>query len=86
MDLRATTDRTLIEATGGSRRIVKVEIKVGEMARKSSRPPLDLSLVLDRSGSMAGEKLELAKKAASSAIALLSPLDTVSVVYYYGER
>jgi secreted protein with Ig-like and vWFA domain len=35
---------------------------------------------------MAGEKLELAKKAASSAIALLSPLDTVSVVYYYGER
>ncbi len=82
MNLSATTDRTLAEAKGGSRRIVKVEIKVGEMAGKASRPPLDLSLVLDRSGSMAGEKLELAKKAASSAIALLSPLDTVSVVYY----
>lgn len=82
MELRATTDRALTEATGGSRRIVKVEIKVGEAAGKSSRPPLDLSLVLDRSGSMAGEKLELAKTAASSAIALLSPLDTVSVVAY----
>jgi len=82
MELRATTDRTLAETTGGSRRIVKVQIRVGEAAGKSARPPLDLSLVLDRSGSMAGEKLELAKKAASSAIALLSPLDTVSVVYY----
>ncbi len=82
MELRATTDRVLIEYEGGSRRILKVQIRVGESDSTKPRPPLNLSLVLDRSGSMEGRKLELAKVAASAAVARLTGLDTVSIVHY----
>ena len=82
MRLRATTDRALVNAAGGSRRIVKVEVTAPEAETGSVRRPVNLSLVLDRSGSMSGAKLELAKKAALAAISLLSSSDTVSLVVY----
>ncbi len=46
------------------------------------RPPVNVALVLDHSGSMAGEKLERAKEAAMAAIDRLSDTDIVSVVLY----
>ncbi|MCC6142350.1 MAG: VWA domain-containing protein [Candidatus Hydrogenedentes bacterium] len=46
------------------------------------RPPVNIALVLDRSASMAGSKLEMALAAASRAIDRLRPEDTVSVVAY----
>lgn len=46
------------------------------------RAPLNLSIVIDRSGSMAGEKLINAKKAAKHLIDELSSDDYVSVVIY----
>lgn len=44
--------------------------------------PLDLAIVLDRSGSMGGEKLERAKEAASFLARRLRPTDLVGVVAY----
>jgi len=44
--------------------------------------PLNIALVLDRSGSMAGEKMDFAKKAAFGIIDRLSPADFVSIVVY----
>ena len=44
--------------------------------------PLNISIVIDRSGSMAGEKIEFARKAAAGIIDQLSPEDFVSVVMY----
>jgi Ca-activated chloride channel homolog len=58
---------------------VKMERFINESAKKI---PLNLSLVIDRSGSMAGEKMEFAKKAAKDIIDKLSPSDFVSVVIY----
>lgn len=52
---------------------------VNEAVRKV---PLNISIVLDRSGSMAGEKMDFAKKAANGIIDRLSPDDYVSVVIY----
>lgn len=49
---------------------------------KSSRRPLNLSLVLDRSGSMAGEPLRYAIKAAQNLVDHLTTDDFVSVVVY----
>ncbi|WP_346293259.1 vWA domain-containing protein [Sphaerothrix gracilis] len=46
------------------------------------RPPLNLSLVLDRSGSMSGEKLNYAKQAACYAVEQLLPSDRVSLVLF----
>lgn len=46
------------------------------------RPPLNLGLVIDRSGSMSGEKLEYARQAACYAVSQLLPIDRVSLVSY----
>src|SRR5437762_9688138 len=47
------------------------------------RPPINLGIVLDRSGSMAaGRKMAHAREAASFAISQLLPSDRVSVTIY----
>lgn len=46
------------------------------------RTPLNLSIVIDRSGSMAGQPLKQALKAAQQLLAKLTPSDTVSIVIY----
>lgn len=48
----------------------------------SKHVPLNLSLVLDRSGSMSGEKLENVKKAVIYVINQLSSEDILSIVFY----
>ncbi|MGE0432694.1 MAG: VWA domain-containing protein [Planctomycetota bacterium] len=47
-----------------------------------SRAPINLSLVIDRSGSMAGEKLERVKEAAHLVVNHLGPTDRLSVITY----
>lgn len=49
------------------------------------RPPLRLALVLDRSGSMAGERLDVVKQAAAFLVGRLSGEDQVAVVDYDSE-
>lgn len=51
---------------------------------RGTRRPLNISLVLDRSGSMSGEKIRNAKKAAKYVIDQLQEDDYVSVVIYDG--
>ncbi|MEO1147930.1 MAG: VWA domain-containing protein [Cyanobacteria bacterium J06638_22] len=46
------------------------------------RPPLNLGLVIDRSGSMSGKKIEYARQAAIYAVQQLQPSDRVSVVAF----
>jgi Ca-activated chloride channel family protein len=48
----------------------------------SARPPLNLALVLDRSGSMGGQKMEYARQAAAFAVDQLRAEDRVSVVAF----
>ena len=60
-----------------------IEAKMDRFVNESAKKiPLNLSIVIDRSGSMAGEKMEFAKKAAKDIIDKLSPDDFVSVVIY----
>jgi Ca-activated chloride channel homolog len=48
----------------------------------AERAPLTLALVLDRSGSMSGDKIQTAKRAALAVIDKLDERDTVGVVVY----
>jgi Ca-activated chloride channel family protein len=63
-----------------------VYLKVGLFGRQAGasarRPAVNICLAIDRSGSMAGEKLAQARAGAVAALRRLSPEDTVSVVAY----
>ena len=59
-----------------------LELQGIEAPATANRVPLNLSLVIDRSGSMQGDKIAYAKKAAEFVIDNLSAEDRVSVVQY----
>ena len=61
---------------------MKIGLTGFEMASKEERPPVNVAIVLDRSGSMSGQKIEHAKKAAIQAIDYLGKDDIVSVIAY----
>ncbi len=48
----------------------------------SERPPLNISIVIDRSGSMAGEKITQAKAAARRLVGMLDADDRIAIVSY----
>lgn len=52
------------------------------LASSKQRPPINVALVIDRSGSMGGDKIEQAKRAAIMALGLLDPRDILSIVAY----
>ena len=63
---------------------LQVLIDVGDIPDelKKNRPPLNLSLVLDRSGSMQGSSLDYTRQSAVKFVENLSPKDFISVVIY----
>jgi Mg-chelatase subunit ChlD len=56
-----------------------------DFEKEKEKPSLAMVLVIDKSGSMGGEKMELAKKAASGAVELLGPKDKIGVIAFEGE-
>src|SRR3954471_1750355 len=50
-----------------------------------ARPPLNIALVIDRSGSMSGPKLEVAKQCTAFLAQRLQPTDTFALVSYDDE-
>ncbi len=65
------TDRRLIRSSAHSERFVLAEIVAPRSAVTRHRPPVNLAIVLDRSGSMSGDKLRVAKTAVEEAIGRL---------------
>ena len=79
-DLRQ--DRAYVRAPARSTRYLVVRLEAPDAPRRSERLPGNGALVLDRSGSMGGSKIRLAKEAVERAIATLDPRDRFSVVFY----
>lgn len=80
LDMRP--ERRLIGS--GSHRHVEFVVSVGSVpdAARTTRSPLAISLVLDRSGSMHGEKLDTARRAAIAVLDQLEDADRVAAVIF----
>jgi Ca-activated chloride channel family protein len=62
-----------------------LELTAPPAPERAARPTLHLAVVIDRSGSMAGEKLETAKACATYLAKRLRPDDELSIVAYHDE-
>jgi Ca-activated chloride channel family protein len=82
MNFSARSDRRYIRSTYRSNRFVLAEVSAPPARQRGSRPPVNLAFVLDRSGSMAGDKIRLARQAVEASIARLHPTDRFGVVAY----
>jgi Ca-activated chloride channel family protein len=75
-------DRELIRTTHRSQRFVLATVVAPTVERTGARPSVNLAFVVDRSGSMAGAKLPLAKEAVEQALRRLDADDRFAVVAY----
>ena len=82
MTLNIQTDRTLVRAGGQSVRYVLLSFAAPESPRASKREPINVAFVIDRSGSMGGSKIHLAREAVVQALRMLDSRDRFSVVAY----
>jgi Ca-activated chloride channel family protein len=80
--LSVSAGKPLVQA--GSRQVnyLKIGLTGFPIEAEKERSPVNLAIVIDRSGSMSGEKLEHAREAAVMVIQRLAPQDIVSVVAY----
>jgi len=77
------SDRRFIRTGYRSNRFLLVELTApAAIRREAGRPPVNLAFVVDRSGSMAGPKIAMARDAVADAIGRLGPEDRFSVVVY----
>jgi Ca-activated chloride channel family protein len=83
--LKLSPDSILVNRTIETKRIIEVSLKAPVAVTNKTRTPVNLALVIDRSGSMDGEKLEYVKQAAGHVLDLLNEKDHVSVVAYDDE-
>ena len=66
---------------GGGEMFVSLDLAARD-AKDGKRPPLSVALVIDRSGSMEGEKMDQAKQAALAFIERMSEGDRMAIVQY----
>jgi Ca-activated chloride channel family protein len=83
--LRVELDRPVLPAGSAERAVIKVALDGVRLPRPDARPPVNLALVIDRSGSMQGEKIQKAREAALEALSRLAADDIISVVTYGGD-
>lgn len=80
--LTARTERVFVHAAYGGDRHVHVRYEAPELQEERLRMPMNLSFVIDRSGSMRGEKIQKAIAGTQEGIRRLGPADRFSVVAY----
>jgi Ca-activated chloride channel family protein len=79
--LTARLSHPVLPADGGDL-FLTVDVQGAAAPGQPRRAPVNLALVIDRSGSMAGEKLAGARRAARRLIEQLTPEDRLAIVHY----
>jgi Ca-activated chloride channel homolog len=82
LSLSAECDRRLVAVEVSSQRTIEWIAVASDIARRDSRAPLNLALILDRSGSMQGDKLRYVQQAACHVLDMLDERDRIAVVAY----
>ncbi|OGV47574.1 MAG: hypothetical protein A2017_11420 [Lentisphaerae bacterium GWF2_44_16] len=82
--LRAEVERGVLPADTRQNALIKITVNAPDMpVEKGVRSHrMNLSVVLDKSGSMSGQKIEKAKEAAITALRMLRPDDVFSLIVY----
>ena len=85
MDAKLRLDHSLValESEGGVNGLL--ELRAPEPESDGKRPKLAIALVIDRSGSMAGEKLRVAKSCAGFLAGRITSEDRLAIVAYDDE-
>lgn len=79
---RVETDRSVLPADDPQNVILKITLDAPKVPENTTRPRVNIALVMDRSGSMGGTKIEMAKTAAMEALSRLGMDDVFSLVTY----
>ncbi|MFT7580243.1 MAG: Ca-activated chloride channel family protein [Myxococcota bacterium] len=82
--VNADLDHGLLEADKKQTTFLRVSLKGFELESPADRGTVNVAIVIDKSGSMSGKKIDFAKRAARAALGKLSPKDIVSVLAYDG--
>ena len=82
LTVKLVPDRACVLKGPPSEVVVKIDLSAITERKKSHRTPLNLAVVLDKSGSMTGAKLEKTKQAAMQLVDRLAPNDVFSLVVF----
>jgi Ca-activated chloride channel family protein len=80
--LSVDTDQRMVATEVSSQRTIEWHIRATDLAQASVRAPLNLALIIDRSGSMQGDKLRYVQQAACHVLDLLDERDQIAIVAY----
>jgi Ca-activated chloride channel family protein len=83
--LHVDLDRAVLPAGSTERAVVKIGLDCVKLPPRAGRSPVNLSLVIDRSGSMGGDKIAKAREAALELVRQLGPDDIISIIAYDSE-
>lgn len=75
-------DRAVLPAGQTQTAVIKINLDAAPLPDRTARPPVNLALVLDRSGSMQGGKITKAREAAIEALRRLNGTDRFALVAY----
>jgi len=80
--LEADLGQAAVAAKSSSSVYLRLSLKSLAASKRETRTPLNVALVIDRSGSMSGDRIVAAREAANVALERLSADDVVSLVSY----
>lgn len=81
IQLQASLSDAAVPANQASQRQISVSL-LAQASQSSPNAPLNICLILDHSGSMAGQPLETVKKAAQSLVDRMRPQDRLAIVIF----